>query len=795
MTRRAHAWLRDLSLGLQFAFRGARVRTALTATGIGLAVGVLMFAASLPGAIEARQQRDAARNIWGDQLVVSDSSGQTTSALTKPSDDSALVSDVATIWQGDRILGIVMRPEGSSPPLPPGVSRVPGPGEIVVSPALARTLRDDDAALLRERLGNALIIGTIADEGLSGPQEHRWYGYADIDDRAMQSGGTSINRIAAFGAGMPDPQLDVFLRVMVLIGAITLLFPIAILVGTAARFGSERRDRRLAALRLVGTSRAETGRIAAGESLAGALLGIAGGAALFAAARLVLPHVEAFGFSLYTSDARPDPLLALAVIGGVVAVAIGTTVLSMRRVAVEPLAVTRRGRGPRRRFWWRPLPVIAGFAVLYPVGRHAPDAAGDHPWQVGIGAVLMLVGVVSLLPWAVDASVARLRGWSVSSQLAVRTLQSDGAGAARIVSGVAVAVAGAITLQMLLTAEATQPQAIDESKTAATAYLPATLAELPRVRDGLARVPGVRSVAVSTNAEVTGHGGGNGLPPNLTIGDCAALNLLAVVPDCDDRAGGVYRAVFPTGEAPESANPRTAVPQPGERVKLRLPSDGDDHWHRFALPETTETVPARVKHYAGYDEMSLGIYATPGALSLPDDLPLGAQFSAELDPADPLALERLRTAAAQISPLANVYEPYAQQEAATESALHRMLLAGAALLLLLISASLLVTTLEQLGERRRSLAALSAVGTPRATLRRSLWWQTAVPVTIGLALAVTIGTALGAVLLKMQDEPVQLDLSGTAGLLAIGAGMVVAVTAISLPLLRRVAAPSAIRAE
>lgn len=114
---------------------------------------------------------------------------------------------------------------------------------------------------------------------------------------------------------------------------------------------------------------------------------------------------------------------------------------------------------------------------------------------------------------------------------------------------------------------------------------------------------------------------------------------------------------------------------------------------------------------------------------------------------------------------------------------------------MLIGASLIVTTLEQLGERRRSLATLAAFGTPRAILRRALWWQTAIPVTIGLLLAVSIGTGLGALLLALEGEPVELDLAGTAGLVAIGLGLVVVVTAISLPLLRRVASPAAMRTE
>ena len=65
------------------------------------------------------------------------------------------------------------------------------------------------------------------------------------------------------------------------------------------------------------------------------------------------------------------------------------------------------------------------------------------------GTVLLLIGVTALLPWLVEAVVRRLGGGSVGWQLAVRRLQLTSGSAARMVNGIAVAVAGAIALQML----------------------------------------------------------------------------------------------------------------------------------------------------------------------------------------------------------------------------------------------------------------------------------------------------------------------------------------------------------
>src|SRR5919197_1154802 len=69
----------------------------------------------------------------------------------------------------------------------------------------------------------------------------------------------------------------------------------------------------------------------------------------------------------------------------------------------------------------------------------------------------------------------------------------------------------------------------------------------------------------------------------------------------------------------------------------------------------------------------------------------------------------------------------------------RGVLAGAVLTLALVGASLLVSLLEQVRERRRLLATLAAFGTRRATLGWSVLWQSAVPVALGLLLAIAAG--------------------------------------------------------
>jgi predicted lysophospholipase L1 biosynthesis ABC-type transport system permease subunit len=115
--------------------------------------------------------------------------------------------------------------------------------------------------------------------------------------------------------------------------------------------------------------------------------------------------------------------------------------------------------------------------------------------------------------------------------------------------------------------------------------------------------------------------------------------------------------------------------------------------------------------------------------------------------------------------------------------------------LVLIGASLLVSQLEQLRERRRLLSALVAFGTRRRTLGLSVLWQTALPIALGLLLAMAVGLTLGTVLLRMTDTPVGVDWPSVLTMTGIGAGIVIAVTLLSLPPLVRLMRPDGLRTE
>jgi hypothetical protein len=184
-----------------------------------------------------------------------------------------------------------------------------------------------------------------------------------------------------------------------------------------------------------------------------------------------------------------------------------------------------------------------------------------------------------------------------------------------------------------------------------------------------------------------------------------------------------------------------------------------------------------------------GVFATTAR---PGDEPVAVHAFVRVDPD---AFEAIRNQAAALDPLLAVQPIERIASDAQFDILRRAMFAGATIVIVLIGLSLLLTALEQLRERRRLLAVLVAFGTRRSTLGWSLLWQSAVPVGLGLAVAVGTGLGLGTLLLSVVDTGFHVAWLDVLGMAAIGAAVVVLVTAASLPVLFRTMRPEGLRTE
>ncbi|MFJ5214066.1 ABC transporter permease [Streptomyces sp. NPDC088354] len=786
-------WVRDVGLGFRFATTGGRegwTRTVLTAVGVGLGVALLLVAASVPAMLGARNDRGYERDYsWFK-------------ASPKASASTVLFAVANTTFRNDDVRGVLLKADGDRPVLPPGVKAMPAPGEMVVSPALKRLLDKPGSKLLRDRL-DYRITGVIGDNGLVGPAELTYYAGSDklvAWDDGENAGTGNATRIPYFGRGAvhSDP-LGGILSLLVIIIFVVLLLPVAVFIGSAVRFGGERRDRRLAALRLVGADSRMTRRIAAGEALFGSLLGLAVGAALFLVTRQFASDVTLYDISVFPSDVTPGAGLALLVALAVPAAAVAVTLLAMRGIAIEPLGVVRNATARRRRLWWRLLIPLAGVGLLAPLFGSISQESEVNSYQVAAGTVLLLVGLTALLPWVVEAVVGRFRGGPVPWQLATRRIQLNSSASARMVSGVTAAVAGAIALQTLFTGVQSDfvsdsGKDPDRAQMVATTQV-STGAEAHRAEQAFARTPGVREALGVVSSFAVPADTSTKKPMTdvqsapVMVADCATLGeLVNVGRDCKD--GDVFLADDPNGYGDIDA-----VVRPGRAIDLNMPLE--DHYtgtpRLWTVPAGAHRVTSRTSPDGNQE---WGVFATPRALDVallhrPD-----VKVLLRLDRHVPDAFDQARNTAVRLDPLgSNIYTLESTTEDGKFVTIRRGLLVGAAATLALIGASLLVSMLEQLRERRKLLAVLVAFGTRRSVLGLSVLWQTALPVALGLVLAVIGGAGLGAALLKMVNAPLHFAWGSVATMSGIAAGVVLLVTLLSLPPLWRMMRPDGLRTE
>ncbi|GLW89419.1 hypothetical protein Aglo03_02350 [Actinokineospora globicatena] len=375
---------------------------------IAACVGLVLVAVSALAALWDSSARQAAR-----QPLVGEQSGVSSLGLT---DTSVLVGDL--VVSGRWVTG-----DG---PAPPGLTRLPGPGELVVSPALARLLSDEPAALARF---SGARIGVITPDGLAADGE--LYFYQGV------AGPTSGGAVHGFGGARllePGSVLAIALITAVL------LAPLLLFTAGVARLGVIGRDHLLATLRLLGADSGQVRQVAVAEPLLGAVLGLVLGIAAFAA---VVPDLRWIAVV-------PLPWSVIAAASAVlVALVVGAVLAGTRGVLTEPLGVVRQATPVRRQLWWRLVPLVAGAAQL---GAVTTGLATDILLIVLIvpaGVLCLVLAVPALLPWLVERFVAGLRGGPPSWHLAVRRLQFDTATPSRVVSGIAVVLAGAIAVRTL----------------------------------------------------------------------------------------------------------------------------------------------------------------------------------------------------------------------------------------------------------------------------------------------------------------------------------------------------------
>jgi len=776
--------VRTIVLGTRLALRGSRARVAVTALALAFAVAFLL---AVLGALPARQ---AKLDRLAERVPVSVGSEVAGEQQAAPP-VLRLSGGIFSTWRGRTLSGhqVVDAQDGTI--LPPGVSRLPRPGELVVSPDLARALAGPHAAELTSRLPGR-VVARIAPEGLSGP--HELYAYVGV---AKTSTGYPADEVLRFGHRNDPADVSPELRVAAQLGGLGLLLPVLVLVATATRLSAGARDRRLAAVRLVGGTARQVSLLAAGEALVVGVLGAALGALVFGVLRPVAASLVPVEGGVFTADLTPPSGQLVAVLLAVPVLSLLVSLLAMRRLVVDPLGVRRRSRRRSRAGWWRLVPLAAGLALLGWLWGRQGDLEGFDVGLLLSGGALTVVGLAVVAP-AVSrlAGVALVQLPGTASRLAGRRLLADPSATARTLTGTVLVVFVGIWLLAFLpiVKVSSSSQASDFA-----AALPGSSFVVthgfgldPGVEQVLSELPGVRQAVTVGLIQLARPGIRSG-DENTQIDD---LTQAAVAP-CVDLAAAFGRkvrcgtgAVFTLRRVREDVSGYTKTPS-GPRTVLS--PDG------ALLGEVV--VPATAT------EIDLGIDGWPfqaGTFLDPSVVPPAAlkAFSSMLlvtTDGAPATTERVRNAL--FSQGVHGAQTLAEQlafEDRTVLGYERAARLGLLLAVLVGAVSLLVASVDAVRARRRDLAALAALGVPVGVLRRALVLEVLAPLVGCLAVAVGAGAFASAAYLSADTyyrEVVGLPWQAWGSATGFAALVVLVVTGLTLPLARGAARPEHLRTE
>ncbi|WP_181777018.1 FtsX-like permease family protein [Amycolatopsis pittospori] len=745
----------DLALGFRLAVGGGRssvVRLVLATIGIGLAVAVLLLAASAGNAYESRQQRENASRLNFEAA---------------PGVAPLHFTGRTTEFRGEPIRIDYVHATGPDSPVPPGLDRVPSPGEVVVSPRLNELLSSDAGALLRPRFPGTQI-GVIDSGAVQNPRDLS--AYIGVD--ASLTGAP----IYGFGSSSPREPLPPAVLLVLMIGVVALLTPVFIFIGTVSRIGGAERDRRLAALRLAGASSWQVRRVATAETLVSSVTGMLAGAGLFLLFRGQIADLQVFRFGLFPSDLTPSWPLVVLIVLLVPALTMAATLVAQRRTIIEPLGVVREAAPIRRRLWWRLLLVVAGIALLVPgyaVGSELARTA------VMVGALLLLIGIPAMLPWLLDRAVSRIRGGPPAFQLAIRRLQSDSGTPSRVVAGLCVVIAGAIALQSLLAGQAAfyqeLPTTRQQSSSGSIEFTAWSGEAAENAVPAVRALPGVAEVRSVRTMFIDGSGG------HLGVADCLTIKAVTTATSCADGDVFSYR---------EERGPSL---HKGQSVNLADTGRREQRWTVPADPRPVDFTKGEVAFYS-----DARILATPGAMVGVELAGAGAAATARPTVADPDFVEQVRNAVAPFgwqTQVSTIDGKKLTDESRMFADVRDILFGCALFILLLAGVSLLVLAQEQVRERRRAIGALSATGVPVRVVMRSLVWQNGIPLLLGVGVAIATGIAITAKATRMLSEPLVIDWSGVGVLAGAALLVVLLVTASTFPSVRSAARSENLRTE
>ncbi len=794
-----------IRLGLRLTVNGGReaaVRLLLTTAAVAIGVGLLLAALGGMNAINAQNSRTVWLNtsVFGNgpgpglpgAANIPSNSGQADGSYKGPAPSPPVASNpsagsggsstvsgskVAPLWwlfSADRyrsktIDRVDVAGTGSSSPVPPGISALPAPGHYYASPALSQLLKSVPATELGNRFPG-VQIGTIGPAALPSPNSLIIIvGRTAAElSKARAEQVTSINTTTGHSGG-PNGLDANKLQIILAVGALALLFPVLILIGTATRLAAARREQRFAAMRLVGATPHQVSNIAAVEASVAAVGGVILGFGVFFGLRPLLTNVAFTGQRFASGDISIGPAdIVLVAVGVPLAAAIAARVAT-RRAQASPLGVVRRVTPPAPRAY-RLLPLVVGVAELaYFVAVGRPKTTGSQIEAYFSGCLLIMGGLVIAGPWLtmVGSRIVIRRANRPAALIAGRRLADNPRAAFRSISGLIVAL----------------------FVTSISAGIITTI---------LANRAGLSSGTGTNETLVAQFGARAGQHSNVTRELGVSANTIPAALPTELRAITHVQGVtvlYAASDQATSATNRSAPVLVACDDLLHTPALG-----RCPSGATVATITGSLDstNVTGKSTLAATVWpASPTSLDQLQSLPVAA--IAVTTHGSSQATEQARTLLEVAFPGANPPATIGEINAANErTVLELQQLTNVVIIvsLLVAGCSLAVSVTAGVNDRKRPFSLLRLSGVPVQALRGIVALEAVVPLVLVAALSIGTGFLAADLFLRSQlSETLQPPGRGYIAIVLAGLVISLALIAATLPLIERITGPETARSE
>jgi hypothetical protein len=783
--------------------REALVRLLITAAAVAVGVALLL---GVLGELHAFESN-------ADKACWSCTQGASVPATLPGHGD--LWNNSVDFYQGHTISRLDVAALGPGAPLPPGVSRLPAPGTYYASPALAALLAAVPAGQLGDRFPGRLA-GTIGQAALTGSNDLVIYiGYQP----ATLNNVPGTQWVTSIYTGAGQQVFTPFFKDAFYVGMLAVLLPMLVLISTATRLAADRREERFAALRLVGGTPADIRLIATVEAVPSSFAGAVLGTGIFLLARPLLAGSAFFGTPYFESDVTPTLAGYLAILVGVPAAAAVAALVSLRRVQISPLGVSRRAT-PKPPTAWRLIMLVIGLALyVYGLSRTTHNSIGRTTYP---GILITMIGLVIAGPW-LTAQAAALFGRTArgsSGLLASRRLADNPRRAFRSVTGLVLAV-------FLGTMIGTLVPAIDaiQQKPGTGALSNILVGQVglsqsagQQLISGISAIPGTTvyplyELAAPTGSQTSSSGPGDG---------SGASGSPPVTQTRGPGASGAGKGSGGSGatpvQGPGAAQPRGPGSEGTSSAKQYFSSDvavscadlraiGALGQCAAGLTAVQATDSSLFDDNPIYDTNPIVNSTDPGYRGDLTKLPLQTVL---VKVTNATALERVRTYLAVHAPPRTgggvgssptpprTFGETLQIRTARAALAANIAYAIVALTLVVAGCSLAVAVGGGLVDRKRPFTLLRVSGTQAGVLSRVVLLEAAVPLLAATVLAAAIAywTSVLAVV-RLAPAGTAIPQLGSDYYTIMGIGLLVAfaVITVTLPLLRRMTAPATIRFE